>query len=123
MWSLRIVGLLYLLSGLWCAINPELAASFLGFSLTDIGLSEFVSVYGGLQVGLALAMLISSCNPRYIEASVFFALVTSLGLFLFRVIAVISIAANPGVYAMAVLELIIVLLLASTYHRLRQNRF
>lgn len=104
MWTLRVVGLLYLLSGLWCAIKPQVAAKFLGFTLTEIGLSEFVSVYGGLQVGLAMAMLLSSVQARYLEAAIFFTLVTSLGLFVFRLIAITSIAANSGVYAMAILE-------------------
>jgi hypothetical protein len=98
-------------SGLWCAFQPELAASFLGFTLNDIGLSEFVSVYGGLQVGLGMAMLLSCTKPDYLEGAVFFALITSLGLFIFRLIAISSIAANGGVYAMAILEGVIVLAL------------
>jgi hypothetical protein len=112
MWVLKIVGSLYLVSGLWCAFQPELAASFLGFTLNTIGLSEFVSVYGGLQVGLGLAMLLSSTKSSYVEAAVFFALITSAGLFVFRIFAVSSIAANSGVYAMALLEGVIVLALS-----------
>jgi hypothetical protein len=111
MWVLKVVGSLYFVSGFWCAFKPALAASFLGFTLSDIGLSEFVSVYGGLQVGLGLAMLLSSTKPSYIEAAVFFALITSAGLLAFRIFAISSIAANNGVYAMAVLEGAIVLAL------------
>jgi hypothetical protein len=118
MWVLKIVGALYLVSGFWCGFQPELAASFLGFTLNDIGLSEFVSVYGGLQVGLGLAMLLSSIKPSYLEGAVFFALITSLGLFIFRLIAISSIAANGGVYAMAILEGVIVLALALQFKAL-----
>ena len=43
----RGVGILYLLSGLWCALKPELAAEFLGLHFsTSAGKAEFFSVYG-----------------------------------------------------------------------------
>ena len=120
MWSLRVVGALYLASGLWCSINPELAAGFLGFTLSPVGLSEFFSVYGGLQVGLGLAMLVTSFNKDYIEASLFFALITSIGLLIFRLISLMSMVVNEGVYAMALLETIIVMALGVHYFKLRQ---
>lgn len=111
MWPLRIVGGLYLVSGLWCALNPELAAGFLGFTLLQNGLTEFFSVYGGLQVGLAMAMILASFKPAYLAGGVFFAWVTSLGLLGFRIMGVLLYGADAGVYAMAALELAIVLLL------------
>lgn len=112
MWPLRIVGGLYLVSGLWCALNPELAAGFLGFTLLPNGLTEFFSVYGGLQVGLAMAMILASTKPKYLAGGVFFAWVTSLGLLAFRIMGVLLYGGDAGIYAMAVLELGIVLLLS-----------
>lgn len=112
MWPLRIVGGLYLVSGLWCALNPELAAGFLGFTLLSNGLTEFFSVYGGLQVGLAMAMILASTKPEYLAGGVFFAWVTSLGLLAFRIMGVLLYGGDAGIYAMAVLELGIVLLLS-----------
>ena len=112
MWPLRIVGGLYLVSGLWCALNPELAAGFLGFTLLPNGLTEFFSVYGGLQVGLAMAMILASTKPEYLAGGVFFAWVTSLGLLAFRIMGVLLYGGDAGIYAMAVLELGIVLLLS-----------
>jgi hypothetical protein len=121
MWTLKVVGILYLISGLWCAFKPELAASFLGFTLSDVGLAEFISVYGGLQVGLGLAMMLSSVRPNYLEGALFFALITSLGLFVFRLIAISSVASGGGVYAMAVLEGLFVLVLAMQFRVLTKN--
>lgn len=119
MWSLRIIGIIYLASGLWCALKPELAASFLGFTLSDVGLSEFFSVYGGLQVGLAMAMLMSSMKTEYLEAAIFYSLITSTGLFIFRLIAMLNIGSNEGVIAMAVLEGVFVAVFAMQFYRVR----
>lgn len=112
MWPLRLVGGVYLLSGLWCAINPQLAAGFLGFNLLPHGLTEFFSVYGGLQVGLALAMIFASFKREYLAGAIFFAWMTSLGLLAFRILAILIYGGNTGVYAMAALELAIVALLS-----------
>ena len=121
MWSLRIVGIIYLASGLWCALKPELAASFLGFTLSDVGLSEFFSVYGGLQVGLAMAMLMSSMKTEYLEAAIFYSLITSTGLFIFRLIAMLNIGSNEGVIAMAALEGVFVAVFAMQFYSVRKQ--
>jgi len=123
MWSLRIVGIIYLASGLWCALKPELAASFLGFTLSDVGLSEFFSVYGGLQVGLAMAMLMSSMKTEYLEAAIFYSLVTSTGLFIFRLIAMLNIGSNEGVIAMAALEGVFVAVFAMQFYSVRKQAY
>jgi hypothetical protein len=117
MWSLRIVGILYLASGLWCAVKPELAADFLGFTLSDVGLAEFFSVYAGLQVGLALAMLTSSMKTDYLEAAIFFSLVTSTGLFAFRIFSLFNMGSNESLYAMAALEGVFVIILAVSFYQ------
>jgi hypothetical protein len=117
MWSLRIVGILYLASGLWCALKPMLAANFLGFTLSDVGLAEFFSVYAGLQVGLALAMLTSSMKADYLEAAIFFSLVTSTGLFVFRVFSLFNMGSNESLYAMAALEGVFVIILALSFYQ------
>jgi hypothetical protein len=108
----RCVGFLYLLSGLWCAVKPQLAAGFLGLQFShDAGLAEFFSVYGGLQVGMAMAILASSFIPNYRLAASFFALVISLGLFSFRLLSVCFIDQSPELIVMLCLEGFIVLLL------------
>ena len=118
MWSLRLVGVLYLISGGWCAFNPATSANFLGFMIMDYGLTEFFSVYGGLQLGLGSAMIITSLSPRYVEGGLLFALVTSVGLLLARLVALISYGGNESIYAMTALEIAIVIVLAIPFLRL-----
>ena len=122
MWALRSIGILYLLSGLWCALNPQVASDFLGYMLTNVGLSEFFAVYGGLQVGLGVAMLIASIKTEYIEASLLFASITSLGLLVFRLIALVRFDASEGIVAMVILEAVIVIVLGLQYRKSIQYR-
>ncbi|MCH9655301.1 MAG: hypothetical protein K0U86_13255 [Planctomycetes bacterium] len=52
---LAIVGILYLVLALWCAIAPETTSQSVGFTIKPgSGQSEFLTVYGGLELGLAL---------------------------------------------------------------------
>ena len=117
MWSLRFVGSLYLISGGWCAFNPADSANYLGFMLVDQGVSEFVSVYGGLQLGLGAAMMLSTLKDEFIPGALCFAFITSLGLLTTRIMALIGYGANTDLYIMAALELFIVVILAlPLYH-------
>jgi hypothetical protein len=122
MWALGSIGILYLLSGLWCALNPQVASEFLGYMLTNVGLSEFFAVYGGLQVGLGAAMLIASIKTEYIEASLLFASITSLGLLVFRLIALVRFDASEGIVTMVILEAVIVIVLGLQYRKSTQYK-
>jgi hypothetical protein len=119
MWVLRIVGLLYLSSGIWCVLNPVESATFLGLSFLNLGIAEFYSVYGGLQLGIGMAMILSSLNEHFLPGGVFFSLVLSCGLMLFRVIAMLQFGTNDALISMLVLESIIVLMLFIQLKRLK----
>lgn len=55
---LAVVGLLYVALGLWCAFAPNETSQKVGFLLQgDSGKSEFMTVYGGLELGLGIAFL------------------------------------------------------------------
>jgi hypothetical protein len=104
----RLFGFLYLSSGLWCAIQLELVSRFLGIELVSpSGFVEFFSVYGGLQVGLGVAMLVSSFRPSYIEASLYFSAIFSTFLLLFRVLSFLIYGLISDFIVMLVLEVII----------------
>lgn len=119
MWILRLVGLLYLSSGVWCVLNPVESATFLGFSFSNLGIAEFYSVYGGLQLGIGLAMILSSLNEHYFPGGLFFALVLSCGLLMFRVIAMLQFGSNEALMSMLILESIIVVMLFVQLKRLK----
>lgn len=55
---LTCVGLLYAGLGIFCAVKPDQAAETVGFTLSGgAGSSEFLTVYGGLEIGLGLTFL------------------------------------------------------------------
>lgn len=55
---LTIVGLLYAGLAAWCTFSPMATSAKVGFELPgDSGKSEFMTVYGGLEFGMALIFL------------------------------------------------------------------
>lgn len=55
---LAIVGVIYIALAVWCAAKPASTARSIGFDLLGgSGLSEYTTVYGGLQLALGLAFL------------------------------------------------------------------
>ncbi len=109
---LRAVAALYLISGLWCASAPQLAAGFLGFgSLNEKGLAEFFTVYGGLQAGLAVAMGVMSLKPLHTLAGLLFAAIFSSILGLFRVFALALYGVDMALFGMTLLEVTLAVVL------------
>lgn len=120
---LRVVGCLYLLSGAWCAFAPQLASGFLGFSLvSNTGYAEFFAVYGGLQVGLGAAMVMSSFISRYIEAVMYSTAILSTSLLLFRLIGMSLYGVDNELLGMAILEAAIALVLWGGWQRTSRAR-
>ena len=55
---LALVGALYLMLAVWCAITPTSTSQSVGFRLEGgSGQSEFLVVYGGLELALGLIFL------------------------------------------------------------------
>lgn len=53
---LGAVGALYAIFALWCAASPGFTSEAVGLHMEGgSGRSEYITVYGGLQMGLALA--------------------------------------------------------------------
>jgi glycerol-3-phosphate acyltransferase PlsY len=116
--TLRAVAALYLISGLWCAAAPQLAAGFLGFgSLNEKGLAEFFTVYGGLQTGLAVAMAVVSLKPLNVMVGLLFAAVFSSVLALFRLLSLALYSIDMAMLGMAVLEVTLAIVLWSGWLR------
>ena len=62
---LSLVGLLYVGLGLYCSFSPVAAARTVGFTLNgQAGSSEFLAVYGGLEIGMGLAFLLPLLQIR-----------------------------------------------------------
>ena len=72
---LAIVGILYLALAIWCASDPETTSSKIGFELKPgSGQSEFVTIYGGLELGLFLIFTM----PLFWQATQRYALMSCL---------------------------------------------
>ena len=55
---LAAIGLLYGYLAVWCSVQPAETSRLVGFQLLPgSGQSEFLTVYGGLEMGLALILL------------------------------------------------------------------
>lgn len=118
---LRIVAGLYLLSGVWCLLRPELAASYVGYEVSGVAATaEFFTVYGGIQLGLGIAMLLGSFKQAFQEATLFLGMVFSVTLIGTRLISFIiypDALDHVGAWLMAELEALIALALGVAYYR------
>ena len=56
---LALVGIMYLGLAIWCTVSPVVTSEKLGFELKPgSGQSEFLVIYGGLELGMALIFLL-----------------------------------------------------------------
>ncbi len=82
---------LYVVFAAWCTIAARKTATNLGFeSLSNSGRSEYLVVYGGLQLGLALAFGYCALNPGMQRTGVLFALAVYAPIVAYRVCTVIA---------------------------------
>jgi hypothetical protein len=68
---LAIVGTLYAGLAAWCAVAPDSTSKTVGFDLRGgSGRSEFLTVYGGLELGIALVFLLPAILGRHTREAV-----------------------------------------------------
>jgi len=85
---LALVGVAYLGLAGWCSIQPAKTAKAVGFTLQPgSGQSEFITVYGGLELALGLVFLWPLFRPDEIAFPLFVCLVVHASLVLFRTIS------------------------------------
>ncbi|WP_283789218.1 hypothetical protein QNI23_015140 [Bermanella sp. WJH001] len=116
--TIRAVGVLYILSALWCMFRLELSAQGLGFGLLTPGaMIEYFSVYGGLQLGLGLAMIGVTFKPGMFLGGLFFSLIFSWVLAASRVVGLALYEPNGLMWGLLVLEGAIALALSYTWYK------
>ena len=82
-----LVGGLYVLLGLYCSLLPSRASKSVGFGLNGgSGQSEFLTVYGGLEIGMGLVFLLPLLRPTETEFALRACLLIHGCLVLFRTI-------------------------------------
>jgi hypothetical protein len=86
---LWVNAVLYIGLAVWCTVRPALSAQSLGFvSLDASGRSEYLTIYGGLQMGLGLAFAIAAWKPALQPVGLAFALSLYAPIVLWRLVSV-----------------------------------
>lgn len=112
------IAILYLFSGLWCALQPLKSMAYLGYQdVNSSTIAEFFTVYGGLQIGIAFAMLGVNWLPQYFAGTLFFATILSLCLIVMRVVSMLAYGWFSAGIAMGILELLIAVALGILLYR------
>ena len=111
---LAVVGITYLCLAVWCSLQPEQTSQLVGFKLEPgSGQSEFLVVYGGLELGLAGILLLPLIRPKQLESSLLACLIVHACLVLFRSASFFLYSGiQPMTYRLAIGEWIILLVSA-----------
>ncbi len=108
---LVVVGLLYLGLAIWCSFDPQTTSAKVGFELQPgSGESEFVTVYGGLELGMALIFFLPLVWNEATRFSGVSCLLIHACLVLFRTISFFNFAGiDSFTYRLAIGEWVILL--------------
>ena len=87
---LWINAALYLLLAIYCSLKPDVSAHALGYSaLSPSGHSEYLVIYGGLQLGLALFFAMLTRDHDWQRLGIIFALCLYGPIVIFRIATII----------------------------------
>jgi hypothetical protein len=82
---LTVVSLLYFALAIWCTVAPHVTAGKVGFQLNGgSGQSEFVTVYGGLEFGMALIFLLAVFREETVGYGLLACVIIHTSLVVFR---------------------------------------
>lgn len=92
---LYVNAALYVIFALWCTLMPEKTADALGLGFrSGSGKSEYITVYGGMEFGIAMFFLLAAMRPEMRQAGLLFALLFYGGLVAWRIPTLLMV---PGV--------------------------
>ena len=96
----------YAVFALWCTIRPLSTSQALGYlSLSPSGQSEYATVYGGLQWGLALLFALFAMKPELRRTGILAAILLYAPIVLYRLVSLTQNAPlETPTYAVAALE-------------------
>ena len=82
---LVVNAIAYLGFSLWCTVATDTTSRSIGFRfLNGSGRSEYITVYGGLELGMAVFFALTAFRPELRMAGLLFALCTYAALAVFR---------------------------------------
>ena len=120
---LVVVGLLYMVLAIWCSVAPAVTSEKVGFELKGgSGQSEFMSVYGGLEFGLALVLFFSIFKDETVSYGVLACVLIHGSLCLFRTISLFCFTdVGSLTYKLAIGEWVIFLVGATIWYLNRES--
>ncbi|MDX1963949.1 MAG: DUF4345 family protein [Pirellulales bacterium] len=93
---LAIVGLIYWGLALWCAFSPQQTSRSLGFTLQPgNGQSEYLAVYGGLQIGLGAIFLWPLVQNSFTQPALWCCFLVHASIVVFRTIGFFAFSGIP----------------------------
>ena len=109
---LALVALMYIGLSLWCTFQPNTTSEKVGFELLGgSGRSEFLTIYGGLEFGLALILLASIVKPETVGFGLIACVLLHASLVVFRSAGFFLFTDfDPITYKLAIGEWVITLL-------------
>ena len=104
---LWINAALYLVFAVWCTVAPGKTAEAIGFAFAKGGArSEYLVVYGGMELGFAIFFALCALRPAWATAGLVFATCLYAALALYRVASLFFYdGLTPFVYTMCVIEI------------------
>lgn len=116
---LALVGLVYLGLAVWCTLAPAKTSRAVGFELRPgSGQSEFLTVYGGLELALGLIFLWPLLRPDEVAWPLFICLVVHACLVAFRSASFLMFQGIPAMtFNLSISEWVIFLVSAWLYWR------
>ena len=90
----------------WCTLFPQQTATGIGFTFASPSAkSEYITVYGGLEAGLAVFFLLGALRPELRPAVLLFSVCLYTGLVVFRCGTILMIGdLSKLIYALFALE-------------------
>ena len=84
-----INALLYFLFALWCTVRKEQTSMASGFKeINNSGWSEYLVIYGGLQLGLAVFFVYLAMHNEFYKIGLIFSLFLYFPIVIFRLISI-----------------------------------
>jgi len=88
---LYLNAILYFGFAVWCTLSPSATSTNLGYqALSNSGRSEYLVIYGGLQLGLAVIFFILARNASYLRLGIIASVALYAPIVLFRAFTVIQ---------------------------------
>lgn len=117
---LLVNAALYIIFAVWCTIMPTKTASVLGLALPSAsGKSEYITVYGGLEFGVAIFFLLAALRQELLPAGMLFAVCFYSGLIVWRMGTFASISGIGRItYGFAASELVLGIIAILIYARM-----